>query len=84
MPLRVPKVDGGGAPMAAAPGAPAAGPKVPPQTDEQRAARTVGLKRMLDATKDLPPAERARLQMQFLAYPAAWSQDQWLDLPSDR
>lgn len=78
MGLRVPKVDGG----AAAPVS--GGPRVPAETMEMRAARTVQLKQMLDATKNMPPAERAKIQMQFLAYPAAWTPDKWLDLPSDR
>lgn len=84
MTLRVPKVNGPAADEVTVAPAGVTGPRVPEQPLEMRAARTVHLRKLLEATKDLPPAERAKVQMQFLAYPQSWAADQWLDVPSDR
>jgi hypothetical protein len=78
--LKVPKVQ---AQQAAPQGAAAAPQRLPSEPDEMRAGRTLNLKQVLDATRAMPPAERARFQMQFLAYPEAWAKEKWLESPSD-
>ena len=84
MSLRVPKVDGASAAQTPLAPAAATGPRVRQQSMEERAGRTVHLMKILDATREMPATERARIQMQMLAYPQAWADDQWLDPPSDR